>query len=614
MERRTLLKGGLLLGGGLLAEGLAEARLPGPVPAAFFEGQLGDDFAGWLVQLATTGRRVAGIAYDPSSVDRTTPEGEHEPLRGVRLKGSLTRTGFKLKAYNLEDLRQRRRVGLLSARPQNGVLTGGLRLKDRRRGPLQGAQIPIAKESLDFVGQYRGSAVDPAGRTLYTGLLTLTPDLAWELRDIVPADGFPALTAGTRLTGRWGVTADGRAMMSVTQLPAPRASAQSESESEGRQSIAGGLPRRRRPLGAGNPLVFTDSDFPDAEWTALKFREDPPTQQDGFTAARVEQGGNPGAYRSVKHLLVNVALEVAHVRSGWLYARTTVQDPPITNVQFQLDSKLLAVGVIFNGLVVHTPPGGGAPSYYGADMNDQPHPTWVTSGSVGTDPTQFNKVAGPGPDFLDVEALGTYQFGFVSSTGLFQPVSESAIDNLRVEVTLDASPPPPPPPAGPSVEIDGPPVVHLSELLDITIPFVVTVRDPSTGDPLPGVRLGFDWQSPLDGLVHITTRATDVAGRVRFEVTIIANSKKPGLHHAWVYLDDGSPPPDTYVASRPCEVKEAQGFCGDTCFSVLWAALLGRRSMTAPGVGGFCAEHPLLPDHSLCAEPLPPEASGGKPQ
>src|SRR5262245_23127061 len=95
MERREVLKCGMALSAALLVERLVEpAAMAAPpaagVPAAFFEGAFpSGDFAGWLVSLVVTGRRVQGMAYDPATVDRTAEDGTFEELEGVRLQGNL---------------------------------------------------------------------------------------------------------------------------------------------------------------------------------------------------------------------------------------------------------------------------------------------------------------------------------------------------------------------------------------------------------------------------------------------------------------------------------------------------------------------------------------------
>jgi hypothetical protein len=603
MERRDLLKGGLLLGAGLLVDEPAGARPARPVPTTFFEGELGDAFTGWVVQLVASGRRVAGLAYDPASVDRNTPEGEFEPLRGVRLKGKLSRTGLKLKAYDIEDLRLRRRVGVVSAKVLSGTLQGGLRLKDRRRGPLLASQVVIAKESLALVGQYRGSIVDPGQRTLYTGLLTLAADLTWELRDIVPAGGFPALTGGTRLTGRWGVKADGSAVLSVTQVPVPAASQQSDPQHEVPRPRGKRERRPTRPLGSPH-LVFQDGELHDADWTALEIVEQPSVPGDQFTAGRVEQGGNPGAFREVTHSAGSLppssrassrpagphtVYQVAHVRPGWFLDRTQAHDPRIADLLFRFDWKPLAEAPpAIHGLVIHTPPGG-LPGYYHAGVAPSPAPSGWRTDESRVQPHALRRIAGTGPDWLDAGALGRYEFGFYTFSTYQGSVG---IDNVRVEVTLDTKEPPPPPVY--SLELSGPTQVYTTESTeDPTLEFTAAARN---GDaPVPAVPITF---STLGGPHENTT--TDENGRARYRIaphapgtTIVARASMP----------DGT----MASASRSVSVEPAEGICVLLClpFGVLGRRLVEKAQPATHGDGGFCAEHPLLPGHFLCAEPLP---------
>lgn len=599
MKRRKVIHGGLLLAAGLLVEGPAETAPSGLVSASFFEGQLGDDFSGWVVHLVLTGRRAAGLAYDPASVDRTSPEGEFEPLRGLRLKGTLGWSGLTLAAYGMEDLRHAQPVGVLTARLRNGAFVGKLRLADRRRGPVQAAQVVIAPESLNFVGQYRGSVVDPAGRTLYTGLLTLTPDLAWELREIVPAEGFPALTAGTRLTGRWGVKPDGGAVLSVTQVPVPQGA---------RQSEPGPAPRvaspRSRPLADGSSFTFEDGEFADANWAAEEFAENPPTAGESFRVSRVEQGGNPGAFRRLTHLTPQVDdpfnyLEIVHYRTDMLHTRGGDTEPVIAAIRLRFEWKALSEAPPTpHGIIVHTPPGG-PPAYYLVQMEFSGTGrgiNWETV--VSQDYRHFLRLDESGA-ILDLNAEGTFQFGFMT-TGHAPGVV--GVDSFRVEVTL--APPPPPPEY--TFDLEGPSVIYESALtaLDVDCTAIVRLRG---GGGVPGVQVAMS-AHPQNGVDNTQHKTTDGGGTATFTFQIRNQGDQTEERRVVTFSATARLPSGMEIgATRMLPVEPAGQTCEGFCAAILFLSDLAPPPPVLPsarGVEGFCAEHPLLPGHLLCAEPL----------
>jgi hypothetical protein len=600
VERRDLIRGGLLLGAGLLVEGPAEARRSAPVPAVFFEGLLGGDFEGWVVHLVVTGRRAAGIAYDPATVDRNTPEGEPEELRALRLQGKLTRRSLKMKAYDIEDLRLRRRVGLLSARVEGAGLAGGLRLKDRSRGPFQAMVVEIAKESLNFVGQYRGSIVDPAERTLYTGLLTLAPDLTWELRDMEAAPGFPALTAGSRLTGRWGVKADGSAVLSVTQVPQPRdlRPLQDEVAELKRKEKAGNRAAgRKRPPGAPASLVFEDGDFQDADWSARMIVPD----QNGagaFTARQALFGGNPGAYREITHQ-GRYGLEVAHLLGGAEYTRGRTEDAPIESLDFTWDFRTpdppgVSGNATTESLIAFTPEGGET-SYYSTGGPSHFEGIWNSfeGGGVLRD---FGKVAGPGANVIERDEVGTFRFGFLTRSSNDLSPQLTDLDNFRVEVTLGEGEPPP---SRYALSVVGPTVIYPYPFIDTEVTFSAVVSDGAFA--IAGVPVTIEQLlTPPAPTPRQSSGATDDDGVFRYRFVVDLDNEVLHAVRATAAMPDGS----IQSARLSVYVTNAQGICPALCVLV---ALLDASAGTTDlaGAGSLRFEHPLLPGHFLCAEPLP---------
>ncbi len=621
VNRRNLLQDAALLAGVVLGDSTSAAAGSPPTPLpVFFDGNLtGDDFPGWQITLVATGRRVKGTILDPSTIDRNDDSGAYVKLAGFRLKGTVNNGALKLRIYRLRDVGFRRGIGALAGRVQAGVLRGAMRLKDRREARIRATRVILSEESLAFVGQYDGSIRGPGGETLYTGLLTLSQDLSWELRDIVPAAGFPEFPGRPRrrLTGLWGVTAAGAVFMSVTQVPEatrlqvgdPQGPTDADELGE-REDARTTRRTTRGPLGGGPDLTFDDAEFPDAIWTAVKFWDGSPNQDGTIRAERVTIGGNPDAFRLVSHDAPGVSsFSAAHLHIGSRFFRLAPSSPAIVRIRWHLDHSSMrddgfpcpSVG----SLCVHTPIGG-RPSYYSAGSVEPEANAWNRL-EVDASPGDFFKIGGPaggdGPDSLDPSLPGTFELGFLTEgrTG------GAGVDNYRVEVDLEG-----PPAVSPVLEIDGPSIVFLSVAIPNTIRYTVTLRDEITGLPMAGMPVGCILQRVESGGSPDTRYPvdTDDAGQAAFQFTL--DEDDIGDLRVLAHLDADSS--GTFSLGDPTEIRglrgeKAEAVCNLLCFIVGETALAGSGGSAHPfplASEGFCVPHPTLPYHTLCAEPRPP--------
>lgn len=520
MQRRELLRKGILLAGSL---GAGQAVEPSPTAAqslslSFFEGELrGLPSPGWTIVLSATGTRAQGFAHNV---------GAAPPADGLRLRGRLQAGRLTLQVYALQDVNLTSPIGALDGVVNaQGFVKGTLRLPDGTAG-VHGRPVPVdLGASRALAGRYRGSIRNQSGSTLYAGDLTVRPDLSWELRNVqAVASGFPALGgAARRLTGRWGVSADGRVLLNITQVPLPLRSPIGSSAAPGAvrtQPGPGQVGTRSDQPGR----VFSDGEFPDGNWTAVKILDDSPGQGATFQAGRSPEGGNPGAFRAVRHILPGGAknLTVAHLMTGAEVSRGPA-DPPLGTAQFSYDGEGMP-GFNLRPLVAHFPPTDGVPTYYA-----------VAGPHVGEGWTRFDspvlrlnadliRVAGPGPDHPDPSAAGTFRFGFLSQTiSAAVPgtqILEGHLDNFRVEITTEVPPP------QPSLTLTGPDRVRAGS----GVCYTATVVLPS-GAPVEGAQVLFTVTGEDEA-----TMLTDGSGEARFcfkttgpgEILVIASLDRNG--------------------------------------------------------------------------------------
>lgn len=606
MERRELLKRGILLGAAVVAE---QGTGPEPaaaqaIPVSFFEGELrGRGFFGCKLFLGLTGTRVQGSAAALPAQAAAVDE-----IRELRLRGRLQGGRLRADVFALEDVNLTRPIGVLEGLlNQYGVLKGSLRLGEATRA-FHAQRIPIdPAASGQLVGTYRGSLQNLTGGTLYTGDLTLRPDLTWELRALEAASPeFPMLTgsAAARVAGRWGVARDGRVMVSITQVPLQfrlqsGVSAPARAARVASRRRTGAAPPVR--LQGQNPgLVFEDGAFSPLEWS-VRTIVSPIEFPDSVTTERPEGGGNPGIFLQVRHQQPdNATIVAAHVtqdeRQSFRWERATPADPPIAALRYSFDLIAppgSASPPEFLPLVIHTPPGG-APTYYAAGAFT-PGRTWgrVDTGAQPLGPA-WTRIAGRGPEHPDPEGLGLFRFGFatrVASTIETPPGAHThlgGIDNLRVE--LGAEEPPP------VLVLEGPASVFvIPDESNVSLCYTATIR-PTAG-PLQGRTVEFisDDMALTQGPVQ-----TDGAGQAQFCVTVNTHVDPEGQRRniSAHFVDEDVRVSSIYI------VRAAAGFCDLLCLPFTGLAINPPGdSGLRPAAAGFCLEHPLLLDLLLCAEP-----------
>lgn len=507
MERRELLNRGLLLGAALVAE---SAFRPGSAAAqaaalSFFEGEIGGrEFGDWKLFLSVAGTRAQGRADGPA-IQPGTPE----EIRGLRLMGRLSGGRLRLDLFALDDVNLTRPIGTLEGLlNQYGILKGSLRLSGRA-SPFHAWTIAVdLAAGRQLAGRYRGSIQDQGGNILYAGDLTVRPDQSWELRSLqAVAPSLPMLAGSpVRVGGRWGLAADGRILLSITHVPLRFRTRQAGS------AAALAVPRPTRPgekagIRQSQPLRFSDTEFLNTAWSAVKVQDDTLGREATFEAGQVEDGGNPGAFRLVEHQLQDGGdVCVAHILNEAQYVRAVPADAPIEGLVFSYD--LFTESLFsFAPLVVYTAPGA-QPGYYVSPGPSSPQ-GWVRfrSTTLRLD-RSLVKVAGPGPDHLEPSALGSFRFGFVSwsSTGGTHGfhTRTGSIDNFLVEVIWEAPEP------KPTIELTGPATARVGT----QVCYTATARD-GRGAPMEGAQVLFLALGGAEAVVQ-----TDAAGEARFCFTV----------------------------------------------------------------------------------------------
>jgi hypothetical protein len=229
MKRRTLLKGGFLLGSLLAGEPLVN---PEPAEATgltvvFFDGTIdGGALENWTLWVAVTGKRAAGLAFNPETV-------EDDPTGALRLRGRLHQNRLQLTVFNLEDVEETTPVGSLSGRfrPAGaglirpglgpGLLEGTFHLDDLPEGEFFAESVPISAFHTDrFAGVLEAQRLDEFGGVIVTADLHVQRGGAFELRNIQDTEFFPeGLPLQNRVGGFFGVTAEGQLWVVPTRVP-----------------------------------------------------------------------------------------------------------------------------------------------------------------------------------------------------------------------------------------------------------------------------------------------------------------------------------------------------------------------------------------------------------
>jgi PEP-CTERM motif-containing protein len=185
---------------------------------------------------------------------------------------------------------------------------------------------------------------------------------------------------------------------------------------------------------AGAAVVFSDTEFANADWSALILQSSGPAT---FTAQQQPSGGNPGAYRELRQNFGGPAagdsITTGHQRNVALYNPAT--QGAISEVDFAFDLLLLdggaSLAVAYGALLVQ------AGSYYVAGSELTTTSSWTSHVIASLEASDFGKIFGSGPSNPDFSSTGTpVFFGYYAGNGTaFGATSTlSGLDNWLVTV------------------------------------------------------------------------------------------------------------------------------------------------------------------------------------
>jgi hypothetical protein len=533
MERRDLLKRGMLLGATVVtdrvAPALAEPEGDG-APVSFFEGVIeGEDFPGWSLAFSVAGRRAQGFAFDPATVDGQ--------LRGLRFEGRARERELLMQVFGLEDVNHLRPLGQLGGAVEQGVLAGTMVLpaRDFALARFRAWGVPVSPgASQRLVGTYQAAGQDPGGTPLYAGVLFIQPGYRWELRHLRAAPGLPTLAgeAGQRLAGRYAVAADGRLLLSMTRVPVrlrqPRSPVAAAVDRQRRPSAAApaAAPRLRPAAGgrgrvAAGPVTFTDDTFAAGDWSATKVADTSPDSAGTFQAEQVAAGGNPGAFRRTTLSWFNFGagfahVDVAHLRDQFVHDPAT--DGAIGSLSFTYD--LINFGEPGEpGECRYFPLVRQGNGYYiTADFDRPPAGGWQSFARAAVTAAGFHLQAGMGPERPDFSSTGApLRFGYYSLGTILEGEAHcvTGLDNYSVTLTPEA--------IFRSLALTGTDEPGVG----VAAEYVAMVTD-AAGQPAPGEQVLFEMQ--LEGVpVGEETVPTDASGQARFRFTFGGETARQGF-------------------------------------------------------------------------------------
>jgi uncharacterized protein (TIGR03437 family) len=185
---------------------------------------------------------------------------------------------------------------------------------------------------------------------------------------------------------------------------------------------------------AAQPVTFSDGNFHNGDWGALKIQDTTPGATATFTAQQSGEGGNPGAYRRVTHSYAAGTVTIAHLRAGALYEPRVHGGVSAIDYSYDLLGQT-SLGMAYYLLVFQEG------SYYRLREPDNiGQSVWRRVNRLGLAAGDFVKVAGPGPDRPNFAASAPpLQAGFATSNSA-GPVDsnpqfrESGIDNWSVTI------------------------------------------------------------------------------------------------------------------------------------------------------------------------------------
>jgi hypothetical protein len=177
---------------------------------------------------------------------------------------------------------------------------------------------------------------------------------------------------------------------------------------------------------------FSDGDFIDADWSAQKIFDTTTGQTATFDAHQVTTGGNPGAFRYVRHDYCRGTMIVAHTRNDAVYspaARGAIASisPAFDLIQINpRPDQAVGYGILLlQGATYYTTPVGNT-IFDGA---------WTHFDLGELRAADLQRLIGPGPATPDFSASGgDLHFGYYSSNSSSGAclTRESGIDNWSV--------------------------------------------------------------------------------------------------------------------------------------------------------------------------------------
>ena len=190
-------------------------------------------------------------------------------------------------------------------------------------------------------------------------------------------------------------------------------------------------------------VTFSDSTFPNADWTAVKILDTTATQNATISISQKSSGGNPGFYQQdVLHWTSSGGTSEG-LRGGSLFD-SSVYNPSvsgmITSISYSFDRIFISAqgstpGVFFALLLFQNN------SYYlaGNAESDISNTNWTATSGSSLLSSNFSKVAGAGPstpDFSTTAAPLTfgYEEGTAVGSAAITVTITTGVDNFDVTV------------------------------------------------------------------------------------------------------------------------------------------------------------------------------------
>ncbi len=189
-------------------------------------------------------------------------------------------------------------------------------------------------------------------------------------------------------------------------------------------------------------LSISDGTFNSGDWTDELILDS--SGSASYTVSQLSVGGNPSAYRETVHSWpMGSNIGVAHLQANATYDPS--DQGPLLSVGFSMDLFNEDEGIPSDLVAYDFLVRQGSTYYASSGTSISDTSVWTPFSATGLVPSDFAKIAGPGPDNPDFSISGSeLQFGYLSrnsSVGSFPPLA-SGIDNWSVSGEADALPVP----------------------------------------------------------------------------------------------------------------------------------------------------------------------------